>query len=209
MSVGESTVIPEPRSAPARSRAATRQRLVEAGTTLFAEVGLHGVTSARIARAAGVATGTFYLHFKDKETLFAEIVNGVLEELFARQERAAAAAAGGPGGELRARTEELLAFAVENRDLIRVVFGRGGEAFEEQVLDAVRPAIQQRLEQLAAEGRIPATLHPAVAAQARAATLTRVIAWWVEDPTRATRDEMVDTLIQLDPGAIRSAASEA
>jgi len=209
MSVGESTVTTEPPNAPARSRAATRQRLVEAGTGLFAEVGLHGVTSARIARSAGVATGTFYLHFKDKETLFAEIVRGVLEDLFARQERAAAAAPELPGAELRARTEELLAFAVENRDLIRVVFGRGGEAFEEQVLDAVRPGIQQRLERLAAEGQIPKTLHPAVAAQARAATLTRVIAWWVEDPSRATRDEMVDTLVQLDPGAIPAAPAEA
>ena len=39
----------------------------------FAEEGLHAVTSARIARRAGVATGTFYLHFADKHVLFEEI----------------------------------------------------------------------------------------------------------------------------------------
>lgn len=206
MSVNESTVTFEKTSARARSRVATRQRLIEAGTVLFAEVGLHGVTSARIARAAGVATGTFYLHFKDKETLFSEIVRGALDDLFARQDRAASSRPA--GAELRARTEELLAFAAENRDLIRVVFGRGGEAFEEQVLDAVRPAIQQRLERLRAEGAVPESLHPAVAAQARAAATTRVIAWWLEEPSRATREEMVDTLLLLDPGAVTADAQE-
>ena len=82
----------EPTSAAARSRADTRRRLVEAGTDLFARDGLHGVTSARIARAAGVATGTFYLHFKDKEALFREIVFAAL----ARPARARMAPADGP-----------------------------------------------------------------------------------------------------------------
>lgn len=204
MSVIESPVISEgggESTAPSRSRQETRRRLLEAGTALFAERGLHGVTSARIARRAGVATGTFYLHFKDKETLFREIVFAALRELFARQDRAAAGRVRGSEAELRARTAELLAFAEDNRDLIRVVFGRGGESstLGEEVLDAILPGIEERIRRRATEGRAPLGLNASVAAQAHAAMLTRVVAWWVEDPGRASREEVVETLLLLNP----------
>ena len=73
MSVTESEVSRPAETAAARSRRETRRRLVEAGTELFAREGLHGATSAQIARRAGVAAGTFYLHFRDKQDLFREI----------------------------------------------------------------------------------------------------------------------------------------
>src|SRR5512134_2321145 len=112
MSVAEADV----NTAPARSRADTRRRLLEAAIALFAEAGLHGVTSAQIARRAGVATGTFYLHFADKEALFHEIAFAALAELRARQERASAGLALGSREYLRVRTEELIAFAAEKRE---------------------------------------------------------------------------------------------
>lgn len=191
----------EPGSAPARSREDTRRRLVEAGTALFASEGLHGVTSARIARRAGVATGTFYLHFKDKRALFQAIVFAALDELRGRQQRAAAATDGTAAAEIRARTEELLAFAEENRDLMRVLFGRGGEAggVGQDVVDAVVPGIERRLRERVAAGEVPAELDPAVAAQALAAMTTRVVAWWVEDPRRASRESVVATLLRMHP----------
>jgi AcrR family transcriptional regulator len=203
MSVAESDVrsappVPAAPSAPARSRAETRRRLIEAGTDLFAEHGLHRVTSARIARHAGVATGTFYLHFPDKEALFREIAFAALAELRARQERASERLEPGSPAYVRARTEELLAFAAERRALIRLVFARAESAgLAEDVRDAVVPGIQRWLER-----RAPAGLHPAVAAQAHAAVLTRVIAWWADDPSRATREEVVDTLIRMNPSLL-------
>ncbi len=190
-------------SAPARSRADTRRRLLEAGTALFAESGLHGVTSAQIARHARVATGTFYLHFADKEALFHEIAFAALAELRARQERASAFAPLGSREYLRLRTEELIAFAAEKRELIRMVFGRAESAgLADEVREAVVPEIQRWLERRAREGVAPPDLHPAVAAQAHAAVLTRVIAWWASDPTRASREEVVETLLRLNPSLL-------
>jgi len=190
-------------SAPARSRADTRRRLLEAGTALFAENGLHGVTSAQIARHARVATGTFYLHFADKEALFHEIAFAALAELRARQERASTGTALGSREYLRLRTEELIAFAAEKRELIRMVFGRAESAgLADEVREAVVPEIQRWLERRAKEGVAPRDLHPAVAAQAHAAVLTRVIAWWVEDPTRASREHVVETLLRLNPSLL-------
>lgn len=198
MSVAESDLRT---TAPGRSREATRRRLTEAAIQLFAHEGLHGATSARIARAAGVATGTFYLHFRDKQELFAAIVSSALADLRARLRRAIDGAGSEPRAQVRARTAELVAFAEDNRSLIRVLFGRRQEAGElaEDVLDALIPGIEESLRARAAAGELSADLHPGVAAQAIAAMSSRVLAWWVEDPTRASRDELIETLCRMHP----------
>jgi AcrR family transcriptional regulator len=174
--------------------------LIEAATGLFASDGLHGVTSARIAAEAGVATGTFYLHFKDKEDLFREIVFSALAEL---RQRTLVAVEGlaDPRSQVRARTAELVAFAEENRNLFLVLFGRGTQSagMGDEVLDSLTPGIADALRARARAGQLSPELHPAVAAQAIAAMHSRVIAWWVEDPTRATRDEVIETLCRMHP----------
>lgn len=48
----------------------TRERLVEAAADVVAEVGYARATTRAIARAAGVAEGTIYRHFPDKQRLF-------------------------------------------------------------------------------------------------------------------------------------------
>jgi AcrR family transcriptional regulator len=202
VSVHETTITADAPTAPARSRAETRRRLVEAGTELFASHGLHAVTSAQIARRAGVASGTFYLHFPDKKALFREIVFEALERLRQRQDRAAAALGGAPREEYRVRTAELLRFAEENRDIVRVLFGRDHPAADlgEDVIARVVPEIESALRERIAEGSAPATLHLAAAAQGIAAMTVRVVAWWVEDPQRARREEIVETLLRMHPG---------
>jgi hypothetical protein len=64
------------------------------------------------------------------------------------------------------------------------------------------PEIQRWLERRASEGLAPADLHPAVAAQAQAAVLTRVIAWWASDPSRASREQVVATLLRMNPSLL-------
>ncbi len=204
--------VPSPSADPAvaprhagRDPSATRQRFLDAGTALFARRGLHDVTSAQIAREAGFATGTFYLHFKDKQALFREIVFGALAELRARQDRAGERAAGDlASGDLavfRARAEELLAFAEDNRDLIRVVFGRGGESatLGEEILDEIVPGIESVLRWRKDRGEAPASLHETAAAQAIAGMMVRLVAWWIDHPDDATRDDVVETLIRMHP----------
>lgn len=205
MSVNASTTeAPAPASRTERA-ARTRQRLVKAATRVFAEDGLHGATSVAIARRAGVATGTFYLHFADKHALFEEIVAATLDELRARQDRARDACAPGED-ELRCLLEVVVAFTEERRDLIRVAFERGGENTEvaHRIHDDVARDVEASLRRRAEHE--PLGIHPAAAAQARAASLIRVIAWWAEDPTRATREEIVETLYHLSPSRLAPAA---
>lgn len=191
----------EPVGAAARSRAETRRRLVEAGTELFARQGLHPTTSTQIARGAGVAAGTFYLHFADKHVLFREIAFGALADLRQRMEAAHHALAPDVGAQLRTRMETLVTFADEQRDLVRIVFGRGAEAgaIVAEMVDELFPGVEARLRERIEEGRADAGLHPAVAAQALIATWMRVVAWWADDPSRAPRDAVVETLVRLHP----------
>lgn len=195
--------VPEPLAvgAAARSRAETRRRLIESGTDLFAKQGLVTTTTTQIARAAGVAAGTFYLHFPDKHALFRSIAFAALADLRTRTDAANASAGGDPVAQLRARMETLVAFAEEKRDLVRILFGRGPEAGEigAEIADELIAGVEARLRERLDEGRIDPAVHPAVAAQALVASWIRVVAWWADDPSRAPRDAVVESLIRLHP----------
>lgn len=54
-----------------------RERLINAGITLFSRQGFSDTTIEEITSQAGVAKGTFYLYFKDKQQFFQEIVNSI------------------------------------------------------------------------------------------------------------------------------------
>jgi AcrR family transcriptional regulator len=71
----------------------------------FAEFGEHGLAGARlddIARRAGVAKGTIYLYFPNKEELFREMVRTTMVARIEQAEREAAQQAGTPTEMLRA-----------------------------------------------------------------------------------------------------------
>ena len=51
----------------------TRRALIEAAAKIFNSAGYHGTDSNRIAREAGYAPGTFYIHFPDKLAIFLQV----------------------------------------------------------------------------------------------------------------------------------------
>jgi len=58
---------------------ATRQRILESASRLFREKGVAGVGLAQIMADAGLTVGTFYTHFRSKETLVRETLHGSLQ----------------------------------------------------------------------------------------------------------------------------------
>ena len=52
----------------------THERILKRGLAAFLEEGFEKANLRRICKAAGVTTGAFYKHFKDKEALFSELV---------------------------------------------------------------------------------------------------------------------------------------
>ncbi|MBU3917961.1 TetR/AcrR family transcriptional regulator [bacterium] len=59
----------------------TRNKILTAGKKLFSERGFYKTNSKQIAKEAGVATGTFYMYFKDKKPLFLEIFLSYYNEI--------------------------------------------------------------------------------------------------------------------------------
>jgi AcrR family transcriptional regulator len=104
-----------------------RAAIVAAGLDEFTARGFAATRLDDVARRAGVAKGTIYLHFKDKEALFEELVRTALGPLIARL-------ADPPTGEGSAR-EAVQALAdlfvlevvgTRRGDLLRMVVAEGG-----------------------------------------------------------------------------------
>ena len=72
--VGPNAAASETRSGRAERAAARRTAILEAALDEFSARGFAGARLDDVAQRAGVAKGTIYLHFKDKEALFEELI---------------------------------------------------------------------------------------------------------------------------------------
>jgi AcrR family transcriptional regulator len=73
--------------APSRRQEASEQRrqaVLEAGLDVFATHGFAAARLDQVAAKAGVAKGTIYLFFRDKEDLFEQVVLGAVSPVLAR-----------------------------------------------------------------------------------------------------------------------------
>ncbi|MEE4249338.1 MAG: TetR/AcrR family transcriptional regulator [Alcanivoracaceae bacterium] len=70
-----------------KPRGQTRQRLLDAGMTLFANKGLEGVTVSELEEAVGLkaGSGSFYRHFSDKDALLEAIIEREIERAQSRR----------------------------------------------------------------------------------------------------------------------------
>ncbi|MCU1379230.1 MAG: hypothetical protein JWN29_2213 [Acidimicrobiales bacterium] len=62
--------------------AATRELLLTTAHAVFAERGYQATTVGAITSAANTAHGTFYLYFRNKEDVFAKVVESVVLEMY-------------------------------------------------------------------------------------------------------------------------------
>jgi AcrR family transcriptional regulator len=89
-----------------RLREETARAILEAAEAVFAEDGLHAARMERIAARAGVAVGTLYNHFRDKDALVRSLARSRREALLLRVDDALAGAA---GKDVRTRLRAFLA----------------------------------------------------------------------------------------------------
>src|SRR3954451_25229867 len=72
---------PEPRPNKRQLQAAaTRERMLQAATDVFAERGYQGASVGAITKRADTAHGTFYLYFRNKDDAFSQVRETLREE---------------------------------------------------------------------------------------------------------------------------------
>lgn len=55
-----------------------KQYVISAARELFLTEGYHSTSMAKVAKAAGIAPNTIYWYFKNKDALFAEVINNLV-----------------------------------------------------------------------------------------------------------------------------------
>lgn len=118
--------LPKPPASRAERAAERRQAIIEAALDEFIARGFAATRLDDIARRAGVAKGTIYLHFKDKESMFEELVRTVIVPLVGRIH-----APPQPGGSVRdavegfARTFIQEVASTRRGDIVRLIVAEG------------------------------------------------------------------------------------
>lgn len=106
---------------------ARRQAILDAALDVFASDGFAAARLDDIAARAGVAKGTVYLFFKDKQDLFEQVVRGAIEPVFADM-AAMVETADAPFDALLAKMFELFQreiFATKKREIPRLILAEG------------------------------------------------------------------------------------
>ena len=90
-------------------RAQTRDRLLAAASSVFAERGIIGASVEEVCEAAGFTRGAFYSNFADKDELVLVLIQQSIAGQYAAAEQAIAEATSAPG---RVDAEDLVSHAL-------------------------------------------------------------------------------------------------
>lgn len=107
----------------ARQRGSTekRRRILEGALRAFAKKGFYNTKVSEIASEAGVADGTIYLYFKNKDDLLISLFEDRMEWIIERLETELESTTGDALGRIRAFVQTHFFLVVENRELAEFI----------------------------------------------------------------------------------------
>jgi len=146
----------------AERQAQRREAILAAALDEFSARGFAATRLDDVAKRADVAKGTIYLYFRDKESLFQELVRAMLSPIVSR-------VAGAPMIDLPARmVVEGIAdmfvrevFGTRRQDVIRLIITEGqrfpklAEIYYDEVIARVVPAVRALMTRAVARGELP------------------------------------------------------
>jgi AcrR family transcriptional regulator len=110
-----------------RLRLHRRQQILDCARRQFAEHGYHLTSVADIIARAGVARGTFYLHFPGKRAILDELIDGLLLRLNQTVRRIEVGpGAAPPIAQMRENVVGLVTILLEDADLTRILLRESG-----------------------------------------------------------------------------------
>ena len=103
----------------------THTRILESGKEMFLRNGYERTNLRDLCEAAGVTTGAFYRHFKDKEALFSALMEPAVNSIHTKYEAAADECFDNLGA---GNTEEIWAVSAESVEaFIRIIYAHFDE----------------------------------------------------------------------------------
>ncbi|HEX6125476.1 MAG TPA: TetR/AcrR family transcriptional regulator [Pyrinomonadaceae bacterium] len=184
-----------------------REAILRAATHVFAEKGFFNAKVADVAKAAGVADGTVYLYFKNKDDLLHSLFDRAMDEFIAEGQRELAAL-DRPEDRLRriaemhlerlgADRDLAIVFQVELRGSIKFMQEFSAAGFAEY-LDIIRGTIEDGQK----SGVFRKDLKPIVCAKMLYGALDEMVTNWVLSNKSYPLTPMADEVLKVFFGGL-------
>ncbi len=167
----------------AERKEAHRARLLSVATRLFGRHGYHATTVPMIVAASRSSTGSFYFYFRNKEDIFAAVLEALGEKLSAALNEAIAAAGPNTISQMKAAVERLVRFLADHPEEARILVtessGLGGRLKEvrRRIIASHTRSVEQALARLVEH--LP-PLDTAVAASCWVGAVHEAVFHWLE-----------------------------
>src|SRR6187551_1839563 len=138
------------------------EAILAAALDEFSSQGFAATRLDDVAKRAGVAKGTIYLYFRDKESLFQELVRAMLTPVVGTIQALGKAELPGPA--LAERMVDLFVtevYETRRKDVVRLMITEGrrfpklAEFYYREVLSRIIAAVRTLLQRAAARGEVP------------------------------------------------------
>ncbi len=168
-----------------KRKQARRRKLLARAIRLFGRKGYHATTVPMIVRASGMATGTFYLYFRDKEDVFAAALVELGERISAAINQAMAAAAPDVLSHMQTAVKTLVRFLADHPQEARILIvessglGKRLEAVRRRIVESHTRSVEMALAAVA--HRLP-PMERSVVARCWVGAVYEAVFCWLEQP---------------------------
>jgi AcrR family transcriptional regulator len=169
----------------AERKVARRKKLLREAVRIFGRRGYHATTVPMIVRAANSSIGSFYFYFRNKEDVFAAVLETIGEKISSALNEAIRAAGPDVLVQMRAAVNALVLFLAENPEEARILIvessglGKRLEAVRRRIITSHTRSVEQALRALS--GSLP-PLDPAVVASCWVGAVHEAVFRWLEQP---------------------------
>jgi len=166
----------------AARKEARRKTILEAATRLFGSHGYHATTVPMIVAEANSSTGSFYAHFRNKEDVFAAVLEGLGQTIGALLEQAKVAE---PNPLLRIlyAVESLFLYLAENPEVARILIVESSglsPALEQVRRGILREHAEHVRQTLESAPELFEVENPAIAARCLVGAVFEALTSWQE-----------------------------
>jgi AcrR family transcriptional regulator len=178
-----------------RRRRHTREQLKRAASDLMTERGYSAITVQAITDYADLGHGTFYLYFKDKDDLVAELLENIADARMTELEKSLAGEP--PLRRAYLAWHDFFQHALNNREAYLACFKYHGSAYLQQRIMNYTAVIHventQRQIYITNGRNVPIQFM----AQFVTGALWRLLLWWLENPESFTPEEMARNVFEM------------